>query len=123
MNSSAPRDAGDEMRQPLAVEREPRATVDARPTAPREVTVDNAPGEREWDAFLERTPGGDLVQGAAWARLKQLSGIECHRVVVRVDGVIVAGVQLLARANRCSARFAGGVRGLVQTIYLRKERL
>ena len=51
----------------------------------------------EWDGFLARTVGGDLVQSSAWARIKQTSGMEVHRVIVRQDGAIVGGVQLLAR--------------------------
>jgi len=37
------------------------------------------------------------VQSSAWARLKQNSGMEVHRVVVRDRGAIIGGVQLLAR--------------------------
>ena len=59
--------------------------------------VENASHHLEWDDFLERTVGGDLVQSSAWARLKQTSGMEVHRLVVRRDGAIVGGVQLLAR--------------------------
>jgi lipid II:glycine glycyltransferase (peptidoglycan interpeptide bridge formation enzyme) len=60
-------------------------------------TVEDATDHLEWDAFVERTVGGDLVQSSAWARLKRTSGMEVHRIVVRLDGPIVAGVQLLAR--------------------------
>jgi lipid II:glycine glycyltransferase (peptidoglycan interpeptide bridge formation enzyme) len=60
-------------------------------------TVEDATDHPEWDAFVERTFGGDLVQSSAWARLKQTSGMEVHRVVVRIDGAIVGGVQILAR--------------------------
>jgi peptidoglycan pentaglycine glycine transferase (the first glycine) len=60
-------------------------------------TVEDAADHPEWDGFVERTFGGDLVQTSAWARLKRSSGMEVHRVVVRIDGAIVGGVQLLAR--------------------------
>ncbi|MGO9877427.1 MAG: lipid II:glycine glycyltransferase FemX [Acidimicrobiia bacterium] len=60
-------------------------------------TVEDATDHLEWDDFVERTVGGDLVQSSAWARLKRTSGMEVHRIVVRLDGAIVGGVQLLAR--------------------------
>jgi len=60
-------------------------------------TVEDATDHLEWDDFVERTAGGDLVQSSAWARLKRTSGMEVHRIVVRLDGAIVGGVQLLAR--------------------------
>ncbi len=60
-------------------------------------SVEDASHHPDWDDFLARTAGGDLVQTSAWARLKEASGMEVHRVVVRDHGEIVGGVQLLAR--------------------------
>jgi lipid II:glycine glycyltransferase (peptidoglycan interpeptide bridge formation enzyme) len=60
-------------------------------------TVEHNTFQVEWDDFVERTFGGDLVQTSAWARLKQTSGLEIHRIIARVDDAIVGGVQLLAR--------------------------
>jgi len=60
-------------------------------------TVEDKTDHVEWDEFVEHTFGGDLVQTSAWARLKRTSGMEVHRIIVRVDGAIVGGVQLLAR--------------------------
>jgi len=60
-------------------------------------SVEDASHHQGWDDFLTRTLGGDLVQSSAWARIKETSGMEVHRVVVRHDEEIVGGVQLLAR--------------------------
>ena len=59
--------------------------------------VEDAADHPEWDDFVARTHGGDLVQSSAWGRIKHAAGMDVHRVVVRVDGGIVGGAQLLAR--------------------------
>jgi lipid II:glycine glycyltransferase (peptidoglycan interpeptide bridge formation enzyme) len=51
----------------------------------------------EWDGFLEVTPGGSYRQTSAWAEVKALQGWETRRSVVRRDGRIVAGAQLLIK--------------------------
>ena len=62
-----------------------------------DVDVDVAPAAPHWDAFVDRTPGGDHVQTSAWARVKQVVGWRAVRVVVRGHGEVVGGCQLLIR--------------------------
>lgn len=64
------------------------------PNAAR-LAVENQRHHQEWDDFVTRTPGGDLTQTSPWARLKRISGMQCHRVVLRVGGAIAGGAQLL----------------------------
>ena len=66
---------------------------------PRAVTIAAEDQDRhdEWDDFLTRTTGGDLTQSSGWARLKRSSGMDTHRVVLRLDGAVAGGVQLFAR--------------------------
>ena len=61
------------------------------------VAVERTPWDAEWDAFLAATPGGDVVQSAAWGRVKQSGGAEIQRVVVRRDSAIVGGAQIILR--------------------------
>jgi lipid II:glycine glycyltransferase (peptidoglycan interpeptide bridge formation enzyme) len=60
-------------------------------------TIDEAPDAPEWDAFLAATPGGDLVQTSAWARVKRTAGLDVVRHLVHKDGTLVGGAQLLVR--------------------------
>jgi hypothetical protein len=62
------------------------------------LTVENQPRHEEWDDFVARNPGGDITQTSAWARLKRVSGMKVHRIVLRFDGGIAGGAQLLARS-------------------------
>lgn len=52
----------------------------------------------EWDAFLNRHPGGDYVQSSLWAQTKAIMGWHVVRLVIRRDERIVAGAQILARS-------------------------
>ncbi len=36
--------------------------------------IENTERHPHWDAFVERTPGGDVVQTSAWARIKARTG-------------------------------------------------
>jgi lipid II:glycine glycyltransferase (peptidoglycan interpeptide bridge formation enzyme) len=50
----------------------------------------------DWDEFVGRVPGGDLVQSTAWGRFREAQGFACHRVVARCGSTIVAGAQIYA---------------------------
>ena len=60
-------------------------------------SVENSAHHADWDGFLARTAGGDLVQSAAWGRVKRAAGMETHRVLVRQRDELAGGVQLLVR--------------------------
>lgn len=65
---------------------------------PCEVVVDSHVGvDPEWDAFVERSPGGHHVQTSRWADVKAVVGWRAARVVLRRQGAPVAGFQILAR--------------------------
>jgi len=51
----------------------------------------------DWDAFLERTPGGHHAQTSLWAQVKAHLGWGAARVIVTWGGHIVAGAQMLIR--------------------------
>ncbi len=51
----------------------------------------------EWDQFVAEAPGGDIVQTTPWARFRQTQGFESQRIVGRIDGRIVGGMQVLTR--------------------------
>jgi lipid II:glycine glycyltransferase (peptidoglycan interpeptide bridge formation enzyme) len=53
--------------------------------------------DREWDAFLAHTTGGHHVQTSLWAQVKAQLGWKVARLIVRCDGNIVAGAQVLIR--------------------------
>jgi lipid II:glycine glycyltransferase (peptidoglycan interpeptide bridge formation enzyme) len=59
----------------------------------------------EWDAFVERCPGGHYAQSTLWAAIKARSGWRPIRVQVRDEDRILAGAQVLVR----SWRGAGGI--------------
>jgi Acetyltransferase (GNAT) domain/FemAB family len=68
--------------------------------------VENGPCHDEWDNFVMRSPGGDLTQTSAWMRLKRVSGMKTHRVVLRIDGTVAGGAQVLLRRVRGIGTFA-----------------
>lgn len=53
--------------------------------------------DKEWDAFLDTASGGHHVQTSMWAQVKSTLGWKPVRFVVRQEGHIVAGAQLLMR--------------------------
>jgi peptidoglycan pentaglycine glycine transferase (the first glycine) len=65
--------------------------------APLEIVLDRTGPDPEWDAFLDVVPGGHHVQTSRWADVKHVLGWRSRRAVVRRDGEIVAGCQLLLR--------------------------
>jgi hypothetical protein len=74
-------------------------TVQPPSTAARAVVRDTSggPGDEAWDAFVAATPGGDVNQTSGWARVKESTGNESHRVVLLVDGELAGGAQVLTR--------------------------
>jgi lipid II:glycine glycyltransferase (peptidoglycan interpeptide bridge formation enzyme)/glycosyltransferase involved in cell wall biosynthesis len=59
--------------------------------------VDDGPVDAEWDDFVARVPGGDLVQTSLWARVKGALGWRVVRVIAYRADAIVGGAQLLIR--------------------------
>ena len=51
----------------------------------------------EWDALVERTPGTDVTQLSAWARVRASAGFSPLYVHAHQDGKLVGGAQLLYR--------------------------
>jgi lipid II:glycine glycyltransferase (peptidoglycan interpeptide bridge formation enzyme) len=51
----------------------------------------------DWDAFVERAPGGHHVQTTRWAEVKRTVGWRAVRVEVRRRGELTGGLQLLLR--------------------------
>ncbi len=61
------------------------------------IHVSDLMNDPEWDRFLETAPGGHHVQTSRWARVKTQQGWEAKRLLVKLEGAIVAGAQLLIR--------------------------
>lgn len=51
----------------------------------------------EWEAFVAQHPGGSPVQTGRWAHLKAVQGLSATRLVVREQGCVTAGAQILIR--------------------------
>jgi Acetyltransferase (GNAT) domain/FemAB family len=62
-----------------------------------------------WDAFVEATPGGDLVQTSAWGRSKRAIGLGSRLVVVRDGGGEIAGGALILLKRVAPGLCAGSV--------------
>ena len=60
-------------------------------TTPGRIALD------EWDALVERTPGTDVTQLSAWARVRASAGFSPLYVHAHRDGKLVGGAQLLYR--------------------------
>jgi peptidoglycan pentaglycine glycine transferase (the first glycine) len=86
---------------------EPRLALDAD----YRVATSDRVEDRDWDAFLARTPGGDHAQTSLWAGLKAQLGWTVARVVVSRAGQIVGGAQLLLRSLPLAGAFAYVPRG------------
>ena len=52
---------------------------------------------RDWDAFLERTPGGSYPQTSLWAMAKLMAGFRTRRFTINNGDVIVGGAQVMYR--------------------------
>jgi peptidoglycan pentaglycine glycine transferase (the first glycine) len=79
---------------------------------PDALSAGNADAE-EWDAFLLTLPGGNHLQTSLWAEAKRFQGWTASRLVLRVDGRIAAGLQILHRAVFRVGRVAYVPRGPV----------
>src|SRR4051812_694572 len=75
------------------------------------IEIDRGARNPEWDAFVARTPGGHHLQTTAWAHVKALAGWRATRVLLRSDGSLVGGCQLLTRDLPLSRRVAYVPRG------------
>ncbi|MGH8899577.1 MAG: lipid II:glycine glycyltransferase FemX [Egibacteraceae bacterium] len=62
-----------------------------------QVRVRRAVPDLEWDAFVEATAGGTYHQSSIWAQVKAVMGWDSARLVLRREGKIVGGCQLLLR--------------------------
>jgi len=72
---------------------------------------DRATAEAEWDAFVAATPGGTYHQSSTWAEVKAVMGWESSRLVLRRDGAIVGGCQVLVRRLPVGGKIAYVPRG------------
>lgn len=52
---------------------------------------------REWDHVVDGVAGSDVAQMSGWARLRRLAGFDALHLLVREDGRIVGGAQVLHR--------------------------
>ena len=73
------------------------------PGAADRVCVSTGGRDPDWDEFVHSAPGGHHVQTSLWADVKAQVGWRGTRVILRRDGVIVGGCQLLYRQ---AGRFA-----------------
>ena len=73
--------------------------------------IDQAERNHEWDAWVASAPGGHHLQTSGWARVKALAGWRATRLLLRADGAIVAGCQMLVRDLPLSRRIAYVPRG------------
>ena len=62
------------------------------------VSVSQGAADPEWDAFVLHAPGGRHEQTSMWGQVKAVEGWRPIRGVLRRDGKIVAGFQMLSRA-------------------------
>lgn len=53
-----------------------------------------------WDDFLQRTSQGHFQQSSLWAQAKSIEGWRPSRVIVKIDGEIAGGFQILWRRSR-----------------------
>jgi len=62
-----------------------------------EVSISKGCPDPEWDSFLETMPDGCYQQSSLWAELKAAFGWKPVRLVVKENGEIVGGAQMLLR--------------------------
>ncbi len=62
-----------------------------------DVAVERGSPADEWDQFLSHAPGGHHVQTSLWAEVKAVLGWRATRIVVRREGEITGGCQVLLR--------------------------
>lgn len=61
------------------------------------IQISEMVADPQWDTFVADTPGGHHVQTSLWAMVKASLGWKTSRMIMRNDGRIVAGSQLLIR--------------------------
>ena len=61
--------------------------------------ISRDPEDACWDIFLQETPLGQYQQSTIWARAKHPEGWKPVRVVVTVEGQILAGFQILWQSS------------------------
>ncbi len=83
------------------------------PPRPYEITVQCDRADPDWDAFVERCPGGSHVQTARWAEVKRIVGWRATRIALHRDGQPIAGCQLLLRRLGSVGSLAYAPRGPV----------
>ena len=71
-----------------------------------ELEIDRGDHNAEWDAWVASAPGGHHLQTSRWAQVKALAGWRAVRVIVRADGRIAGGCQMLVRDLPLSRRVA-----------------
>ena len=76
-----------------------------------ELEIERADHNAEWDAWVASAPGGHHLQTSRWAQVKALAGWRAVRVIVRADGRITGGCQMLVRDLPLSRRVAYAPRG------------
>ena len=96
----------DEAVAPASVHPAPAGAVD-------QVDFSVLADDPEWDAFLAERPDARHVQTSWWAQTKAPLGWRAARVLIRRDGRIAAGAQVLARPIRGLGAVAHVVRGPV----------
>src|SRR4030042_3052027 len=64
---------------------------------PYNVTISQKIEDREWDEFVEFEARGHFEQSSIWAQVKGEAGWEPLRILIRQNGEMVAGVQILVR--------------------------
>lgn len=80
-----------------------------------DLQVDHSERNPEWDAWVASTPGGHHVQTSGWAQVKALAGWRATRLLLRSEGRLVGGCQMLVRDLPLSRRLAYVPRGPLLT--------
>jgi lipid II:glycine glycyltransferase (peptidoglycan interpeptide bridge formation enzyme) len=62
-----------------------------------DIQISRALNDPEWDSFLASTSGGHHVQSSMWAQVKAKINWKVSRIVVKEQGQIIGGAQLLIR--------------------------
>jgi len=62
-----------------------------------EVSVSKNGLDPDWDNFLETRPDGCYQQSSLWAKLKSAGGWKPLRLVVKENGAVIGGAQMLLR--------------------------
>jgi lipid II:glycine glycyltransferase (peptidoglycan interpeptide bridge formation enzyme) len=62
-----------------------------------DVELRETPSDPEWDKWVAATDGGHHLQTSGWAEVKAGAGWRASRILLRRDGVLVGGCQLLVR--------------------------